>query len=688
MQKVDKYSLKGFNMKKSLSAILCTFLMAGCLEVEDNDSSQEVANALLEQNEILKQQSVASVNLVGQLKNISSEGTISGASIIANIGSTVYTATAINDDGTFEIPNLPAHSDYFLAITSSDSSFVNRVIYGTTRAATSAQAIENVGSISLSKGVVQEFSILDSITNEPISGLTFYGDNYSTFQNREGALTGFESYVSMSTYDQDTGVYQLTVSEDLSQSITVLLDIDGDGEVDYSPIGSAFYASYDANGKRVYKILSQNLDDDGIYFFENEGENSAIEMEVRVSLLDQNSVVVPNANFVAQSSNGSTALVSFDVTTQQYVATVSYESQVEFLVPAFSNDDTFYNSVSMSVSKANDSTLSVRTKKWNGNYLSNHYYEVPIAQTVLDIVLYIQESSGDNGIELISTTDVNSEDHSFSLFYSQPITIAEGNTLLVEKNSLVIVRGDDDANDLVLPGTTSIDINDVEIEHTTRFSLNNTKVTLEPTAPLNSGYTYQYVINEFGSRSTGELMDLSGDQSEIFEVATNAELPFDINVLRLDNNNYYTNGVRIFDQNSAGESATNNQSRSSVYLIMPANIDAQLSQFELRRMVVTESGVSQNNPQNYTIIDNGQYSGINQYSAVQLAYNENLVSDNFSTYSVLKGLNSTENMLRARSVGQSLYDNTSASENSITFEYAYETVGGETVTGNITLYVE
>ena len=211
------------------------------------------------------------------------------------------------------------------------------------------------------------------------------------------------------------------------------------------------------------------------------------------------------------------------------------------------------------------------------------------------------------------------------------------------------------------------------------------RLTVSPDSLLVAGDSYQYTVGTIEVVATGQTIDLASDSKQ-FTVPANEEAVFDIAQVRLDNNNYTTNGNAITAQNTAGEASTPFDYDRNVYLVLPSTVNS-LQSFTMRRVSIVEDGSSALSTETYNLVENGNVQ-LNSSALVALAQNETLYTDNIN-FSIYDGMNLPD-VAKAYTRQMYIYlsDSTSSNENSATFEYAYETKSGDVVTGNIKLNVE
>jgi hypothetical protein len=284
-----------------------------------------------------------------------------------------------------------------------------------------------------------------------------------------------------------------------------------------------------------------------------------------------------------------------------------------------------------------------------------------------------------------SAKEVNFVDHSFSVFYSQPITVSANSVVLTNTSGFKAIKGNDNSNDIVLPGTTII-TGDIDVPVSFETSLNNTKLTITPVSALTAGQNYRYDVNSLVLTSTEQSVDVNGDYLS-FSIENSSDAVFDINDLRLDNNNYTTNGTAILTENSAGDIASPYNSNRNVYIYLPTSINT-LQTLTLRRVSITQNGISTNSVRDYTFVRNGNFDNLSSIGLLQLAENETIVNDNLSINVETGSAQPDSQKVYRAYLSTYNSDNMTGSENSVTFQYAYETKAGVVATGTITIPVQ
>ena len=350
-------------------------------------------------------------------------------------------------------------------------------------------------------------------------------------------------------------------------------------------------------------------------------------------------------------------------------------------IPAFSVGEINYQSASINIGEQNDGRLSVYysgAADYASYYVSSDTESLSFAIQPQEIVNNVSE------LEAVLVSEPSKMDSSWNVFYSQSVAVEVSDVTLTNLDAFTVTKGNASTDDLVLAGTTSI-VGGIDMAVSVALSKNDTRLTVSPDSLLVAGDSYQYTVGTIEVVATGQTIDLASDSKQ-FTVPANEEAVFDIAQVRLDNNNYTTNGNAITAQNTAGEASTPFDYDRNVYLVLPSTVNS-LQSFTMRRVSIVEDGSSALSTETYNLVENGNVQ-LNSSALVALAQNETLYTDNIN-FSIYDGMNLPD---VAKAYMRQMYiylsDSTSSNENSATFEYAYETKSGDVVTGNIKLNVE
>ena len=638
---------------KLVTSLLAVVLLNGCFEVEDNSSD---VKALLEQAE-------NSVSIKGVVVDALDLKPIGNALITVKVGSTEIVSNFEVTDGDFELTGLPRSSDIDIIISSPDNKFLPRTFFKQT-AQGSKDGIEDVGNFAVSEPVDVEISVIDNETGSALSTLEFIAYSHS------GTNSSAYKYQHVSSFDVETGIYTITLPKFINTSISANLDFDKDGKADYLPELSNFL-----HGRNLYIGSANTKEFSRIHVNE---VPMASDLEIRLSLVDEAAEPLLDATFYIEDSVVDS---SYDEATDQYVITTQLKDTISVQLPAFTSNEIKYQSSSFTVRKLVDGNLNI-IKNGSSN---NCCFVIPNA-SVIDFALapqVIVESETPVKV-VLAATEVNPTDSSFSVFYSQAVAVEVENISLTNSQGFTVLKGNADASDQVAAGTTLI-TGGLTFPVTFSLSLNDTRLTVMPVNPLTIPDSYSYDIQTVTNKATLERADIYNDQLT-FEISPNADEVFSAADIKLDNENYTTNGSVITASNSAGDTSYSNNWNDTVYLYLPLNINA-LQKLTLRKTSVINDGISSVSSNDYNVVTEGRIH-MTAVGIAKLASNESVQYSTMNR-SVILGSAQTETQKVYRMyIGEYLSDNTGSEANSISFEYSLETKAGEVATGNITIPVQ
>lgn len=642
--------MKFLNLATSLLAVV---LLNGCFEVEDNSSD---VKALLDQAE-------NSVSIKGVVVDALDLKPIGNALITVKVGSTDVIANFEVTDGDFELTGLPRSSDIDIIISSPDNKFLSRTFF-TQTALGSKDSIEDVGNFAVSEPVDVEISVIDNETGSALSTLEFIAYSHS------GSNSSAYKYQHVSSFDVETGVYTITLPKFINTSISANLDFDKDGEADYLPELSNFL-----HGRNLYIGSANTKEFSRIHVNE---VPMASDVEIRLSLVDETAEPLLDATFYIEDSVVDS---TYDESTSQYVITTQLKDILSVQLPAFTSNEIKYQSSSFTIRKLADGNLNI-IKNGSSN---NCCFVIPNA-SVIDFALAPQVIiESETPLEVVlAATEVNPIDSSFSVFYSQAVAVELENISLTNSQGFTVLKGNANASDQVAAGTTLI-TGGLTFPVTFALSLNDTRLTVTPVNLLTIADSYSYDIQTVTNKTTLERADIYNDQLT-FEISPNADEVFSAADIKLDNENYTTNGSAITSSNSAGVTSSSYNYNDSTYLYFPLNINA-LQKLTLRKTSVISDGNSSVSSNDYNVITEGQIH-MSAVGIAKLAANETVLYSTINR-SVILGSAQTETQKVYRLyIGEYLSDNTGSESNSISFEYSLETKAGEVATGNITIPVQ
>ncbi|MEM0910688.1 MAG: hypothetical protein AAGJ37_06910 [Pseudomonadota bacterium] len=666
-------------LKKSIISTLLVslYFLTGCLEVDD-DSNDELTAALIAQNEILNAQLEQAregytVTITGTIVDaFDGETPVDGVVSVRTL-TTVYAENVTSNNGQFSVAGLPANSILEIVISSPDESFLTRAFSLQTASANSGDVETSVGNLSVSSAKTFEIAILNAETNMPIEGLEL------TANSSNGLIGNRAEFMHQATFDEVNGVYVIVLPEFLSSDVTIANDADRDGERDWTIESGA------QNSGTDIRVLYEDIENGNSILLSQPSEEETVTLQFRLSVINDAGDTITGATLEAENGQ-ETVAASFDTVTGQYVLDVDYDDSVTINIGAITFNGEQFRSATLNIRDHNqdDNLLSVSSS----GIASNSNYDVDLADVVhLSVELSTGTSSFSNTLEVVSSINpALRDDGAYSVFYSQPVQPVVEDITLISEDEFSVVRGNDSNDDIILPGNTLITIGK-EIPVETAMSLNNTKLTITPKVTLVSNVDYKYEIEDVRVISTGDLFDLSDDRNFESKLLV-GDVPFNINSLVADNDNYTNNGVTIVTENTAGNSSTSSDSSRSVYVFLPDEIN-QLRQFNLNKSTVIDSDVQETTNRRYEIVRNGEIN-VQYHRAISLAENENIMRESLSGYSYSENIGTSlaDGRYYRLDVDEYMSDNTSSETNTITFDYAYETLAGDIETGTTTLPVQ
>lgn len=637
-------------------AISSCFFMSGCLEVEDN-SNDELVAAIENQNNNTSGIS-QTATLTGSIKHLLTNDTINNAQISIKIGNTWSDPTEATN-GFFELADLPTGADFTLLVSSTDNTFQERAFYGNT-----SYGIRQLGALSVSNSEIIEFEVLQNGTNEPVAGLEF---NYSISTSVESYYDwqGRNEHFIRSIYNEQTGVYSIAKTTGFNTALVMDFDIDNDGIDDYS------LSQQPNNVNRIY--TDELSDDSGIYVTKT-AENA--EFSIRLSVIDTLGNAIDDLDVAAYTLLSKPIIPDFDSSSNEYVFEYKGTASMSLVLPSYvDSDGKNYNSNKITLTAYNDG-VSVQ-----GNYNSHLNGFYPLNGSVFSLVTQLEEGSSNTELRIINA-DVDTKTQGYYIFTDTPVELTENSIKLEKLNHIKVTRGNETSADLVEPGYTRINRENVELPIKTTLTFNDSFITVLPTTTLMAG-DYQYRIKSLVDKNTGAIKTISNYNS--FTIEHSGE--FNISQIKLDNNNGRTNGSLIVAKNTAGLPASDVNRSNDVLLYLPKSIST-LENLKLAIVSYTDNGINYSYNQEKTIVSDGHIN-IYQRNTVSTALNETIEGNasDISRYTSLADDFWYTTSFNPYNI-QRLDDNTASNKNEITLGYEYMVKGSdEVVTGKITLPV-
>lgn len=652
---------------KLIIASTSLLLLNGCLD--DNDDSKDVAQAINAQTAVISEQqtSEASVTFHGVVVDSFDSQPVTSALITVYLGTETVVEGLVTTNGAFEITKLPANSDVEVIISSDNGQFLPRAFFVNTGASTANIAIKDFGTFAVSEPHEVQITVLNSEDNSSVENLEFSA--YSHVGDSSSSL----KYKHISSYDSVNGQYNITVPKHINTSVRANLDLNRDGKIDFVPESSNNLA-----GTNLYIHSANAIDTLTVYVADN---NDAVisDVEYRISILDSAANSIASAELVVDDENNAMVKSVYDATTEQHVVSAKFSQQISLNMPAFSANGIHYQSASIRLYQQSEDELEVRISGTNQSCC----YNIPNSD-IMTLALLPRVTSNVSALDVVTKSqEIDSVNSIFKVFYSQGVSIPNASVSLVRTSGFTTVKGNDDSNDLILPGATLFTGGfNIATSHT--LALNNTKLEVTPESALVLPGSYRYNVGNVEVISTEEVTDIN-DDSLSFTI-TNPNQTFDIADVKLDNENFTTKGITITTVNTANEASTSLNNDRSVYFYLPPSIHS-LKNFTMRQLSITADNIERTDVRSFTFVNNGNVNN-SRVGTVKLAENEVIARDSMQV-GVYTGTAQDDSQAVYRMHNfEYMSDNTPSSTNTISFEYAYETIAGDISTGVITIPVQ
>lgn len=670
---------------------------SACVELDQND---DLTTALEQQNEILQEQNNLlaeqlenandqhSVVLAGTVYQNDKETMVSEGKVKYKLGHTWSDSFDIKD-GKFTLEGLPARSDISLELSSDDGSFLTKTVHGTTMYTAGGKSYMDIDNIITGT----EESVVLVVKNEDGANVKDIEFSASYYNNAEFNQTTLD--IVNITYDEDKSGYEFKVPKYAVNDVKVVmhLDTNEDGEPNYNAIEF---------GPTPYHNIVFELDrfEDDIRVIKLEQltppETIAHELTAKIALVDNNLDVIEGASILIMPDDYSdeepkTAMYNAETKTYD-IDFIQGTSKQTIYLSAGEVGENVYVAGKLEIDLNGTDKLNVKYKDLE-EYHYKHSYLINLPESgQLDLVMKPTVTPKDGVVDvedvelLYSKTSI--QDQAFDFFFSQPVAIDTDGVKLYQEDVLSFTKGSDDNEDFVFSGTTLISQANKEIEYEVASSFNNTYQVITPKTKLTGTVELMLDLDSVTNIETDTANRINSTFTIDAIVGSDETTAFDINDIRLDNNNFLDEGAVIVAENTAGEVHTPYNNDEYVYLYFPSSVNS-LKNLTIQRTSRVERGYEYTSVgTRYRLINNGQKHHLSRHYLYSVAQNEHI--EYSGTYS--------SNFHFGTSLDDGYYydlrveyfrlgDNIDAEANSITFDYAYETFSGEFHSGSITLPV-
>ncbi|MEQ3515255.1 hypothetical protein ABMY35_18215 [Pseudoalteromonas sp. BZB3] len=645
-----------FNYSKVALGIAACFALSGCLEVEDNNNNNNDAlvQQLEQQNQILqnqldytKQQAEAwktAITLVGSVELATEGDTLpSDLSVTFYHNGQWHDAVSIAADGSFEVSELPANTDFIAKVSSASNAIVKRHFFFRTPYKTD-KFVQNLVAFEVGLPKTIEFTVLDEKTNLPFTDLHLEAD----LDADSNALSALKQVAgdnfSKATLNSETGMYELVVPKGITLFLQQDRDLDNDGTNDVT--------SFDAR-------YSNQLENNQLFYLDKQ---KAEEFELVLNFINANGEAIKPEHVFATNNDFGSSDFTYDDTLKTHSVDANYLGSLRVYIPEFRINDTQYKSRSLTVRNYNEQTESYQVE---GALNSWRDHNIAVENNVLSVVVVLEENTEQNlSLQVVTRNEEINQEQAFTYFFNSPIAINEETVVTVEKeNALIATPGNASEDDSIEPGTTYFEYKNVEVESSSILSFNDTALTLKPNAKLEEGYSYRFNIEKIVNKKTDELEEINYSNTVTIE---NTEA-FTDNAFVADNLNYRKEGELIISKNTANIAAgSNSDVRGQVCILVPSKFGVRFYNVTPKKAVV--NGVE-------TEINNSWSNSHSAQNFYKLADNENVSGSYPIRSSAQKNGTYSRTCLEMYDANynyiSSMEDNTPANENSVTVEIEY-----------------
>ncbi len=645
-----------FNYSKVALGIAACFALSGCLEVEDNNNNNNDAlvQQLEQQNQILqnqldytKQQAEAwktAITLVGSVELATEGDTLpSDLSVTFYYNGQWHDAVSLAADGSFEVSELPANTDFIAKVSSASNAIVKRHFFFKTPAKDD-KFIHNLLPLFVGQPETIEFTVLDKKTNLPFKDLHLEADLDASSYDLSTLKQIAGDNLSKATLNSETGMYELVAPKGFSLPLKQDRDLDNDGIADVDKL-----EVYRTNDLSKYKLF---------YLDKVQAE----EFKLVLNFINKDGETVKPEHVFATNNSFGKANFVYDDALKTYSIDANFYNSLRINIPAFSIEDTLYRSKTLNIGNYNDQTESYYVSGAVSNYGDK---QIALEDNVLSVVVVLEENSEkDISLDLVTRTEALNQEQAFTYFFNAPIALSEDTVVTITKEQLLtVIPGNVSDNDSVLPGTTYFEYKyNAEVESTKTLSFNDTALTIKPNTPLEEGHRYAFNIDKLFNKKAERLESVK--RSDQITIKSNEA--FSESLFIADNMNYRKGGNLIISKNTAGEAAGNTSVNTDACILVPSKYGVEFYNVKAKKAVV--NGVE-------TYIHRSSYSTRSIKEYYQLADNENISGNRniLSGSAQANGLYSAVCLSLRDSEWSNITfeDHTSTKENSVTVEIQY-----------------
>ncbi|QTL38128.1 hypothetical protein [Pseudoalteromonas viridis] len=676
-----------FKYSKVALGIATCFALTGCLEVEDNDDSKKLAEQVEQQNSIIQEQldlakqqheiTQAPITLTGKVVSVSEGVSASDATISVLLNGQWRESGSVDEQGQFSVAKLPAGHELLIKVASASDAFVTRYFaVSTPYSSITREESFDLLDLEVSAGYTKEFTVQESGTGEGLKTLSIWAADIVADDTMVGSTRTREAYLERMTkeysqkavFNEEKGVYQITLAKDLPSSLHYQADINADKIADYRPEFAPF--NFDADTMTL--VSADNVTDTDNFYLEPVKQQT---YKLALTVLNSEGNVIEVDRIVAQGNDMGAKFATLNAETMQYELDAKYFGQLTLQIPSFIKGDVVFNG----------STVNIQSyDEQNGSYgveINGNYNRVDLVDNTLNLVVKVSDTLvEETTVSVLNTKNMHTAKDHAAIYFNVPVAVVADSVELEKVQDITVSS---------VNGLTTIVAQPVTIAASTSTDLNNTRLKVTPDAPLEVGSLYSVKVNKLQNLASGETESIN---YSTVNTVVQADTDFSLDSIIADNDNYRKNDELILAKNSGGQDSWDHSGSSNVSLYLPFNFT------NVEKLSIQVTGYTSNGEQiDYnngaiTLVDQGDIRFSYDTRLVhtyQLANNEQIDNPNGYFGTMEHGTTLENGRYMRLATGIYLADNTDQSANAITFTYKLQLKGDKTIkSGTMALPVQ
>ncbi|MCG7560119.1 hypothetical protein [Pseudoalteromonas sp. McH1-42] len=583
-------------------------------------------------------------------------------------------SSTVNEQGQFSITKLPANTEVLVKVSSAKEAFLTRYFaVNTPSSSITRETTYDLLDLEVSAGYTKEFTVLESGTGDILKALSIWSADIVVDEGIQSQSIPRDAYLERMTkeygqkavFNEDKGVYQISLAKDLPSALYYQADINEDKIADYRPE----FTSYDTDADSMILVSADNVRDTDTFHLEPVEQQA---YTLALTVLDRNGNVIEVDRVVAQGNDMGAQFATLNADTGQYELDAKYFGDLTLQIPGFVRGDVAFSSATVHISDLNEHNESYRINA-NGSDIT-----VDLVDNTLNLVVKVFDSLvEETSVVLVQSKAMHTAEDYAELYFNVPVAV-EASSIKLKKNQDIAISSEN--------GITTVDAKPITVAANTSTDLNNTRLRITPETTLDVGSSYSIELSEIQNLASGKTENIYYRPG--FTLVHSGS-DFEPESIVADNNNYLENDQLILTKNSAVEESQHYRPYSSVDLYLPINF-SNVEYFGIQLTGYTRDGEEYEHNRDMSIIENGEMVTWNAVEVVrthQLANNEH-ISYTYHYTEIKAGTTlANGNYIRVWT-NVALNDNTADTTNEVSFTYKLQLKGDKTIkTGTMTLPV-